>query len=237
MRDTLFMRDRATSTISLQPSQPSAEDTMIDLYTWKTPNGRKPAIALEELGLDYVLHPVDIGKDEQFLPDFVAVSPNSKIPAMVDRETGIALFESGAILQYLADKTGKLLPTRGAARYTALQWLNWQVGGVGPMFGQLGFFANRAKERIPLAIDRYLTESNRLLDVLERRLSQSAYVGGEEYGIADIAIYPWVVAAIVANPSLLDDARARRPSMDRWMSTLAARPAVAKGMSILQDAA
>src|ERR1700722_12570081 len=117
---------------------------MIDLYTWKTPNGRKPAIALEELQLDYVGHLVDISRDEQFLPEFVAVSPNSKIPAMVDRENGMTLFESGAILQYLAEKTGKLLPTSGAARYTTLQWLNWQVGGIGPMFGQLGFFANRA---------------------------------------------------------------------------------------------
>jgi GST-like protein len=209
---------------------------MIDLYTWKTPNGRKPAIALEELQLDYQVHAVDIGRDEQFLPDFVAISPNSKIPAMVDRENGLALFESGAILQYLADKTGKLLPTNGPARYTALQWLNWQVGGAGPMFGQLGFFANRAKERIPLAIDRYLTESNRLLDVLERRLSQSAHVGGDDYGIADIAIYPWVVAVITANPSLLGDARSRRPAMDRWMTQLAQRPAVIKGMNVLQDA-
>jgi GST-like protein len=210
---------------------------MIDLYTWKTPNGRKPVIALEELQLDYRAHAVDIGNDEQFLPDFVAISPNSKIPAMVDRESGLTLFESGAILQYLADKTGKLLPTSGTARYTALQWLNWQVGGVGPMFGQLGFFANRAKERIPLAIDRYLTESNRLLDVLEQRLSQSAHVGGDEYGIADIAIYPWVVAVITANPSLLSDARARRPAMDRWMTLLAKRPAVIKGMNVLQDGA
>jgi GST-like protein len=210
---------------------------MIDLYTWKTPNGRKPVIALEELQLDYRVHAVDIGNDEQFLPDFVAISPNSKIPAMVDRENGLTLFESGAILQYLADKTGKLLPTSGTARYTALQWLNWQVGGVGPMFGQLGFFANRAKEHLPLAIDRYLTESNRLLDVLEQRLSHSAYAGGDEYGIADIAIYPWVVAVITANPSLLGEARARRPAMDRWMTQLAARPAVIKGMNVLQDAA
>jgi GST-like protein len=209
---------------------------MIDLYTWKTPNGRKPVIALEELQLAYRVHAVDIGNDEQFLPDFVAISPNSKIPAMVDRENGLTLFESGAILQYLADKTGKLLPTGGTERYTALQWLNWQVGGVGPMFGQLGFFANRAKERIPLAIDRYLTESNRLLDVLEQRLSQSAYAGGDEYGIADIAIYPWVAAVITANPTLLGDARARRPAMDRWMTQLAARPAVIKGMNVLQDA-
>lgn len=206
---------------------------MIDLYTWKTPNGRKPAIALEELQLDYALHPVDIGRDEQFLPDFVALSPNSKIPAIADKDHGVTLFESGAILQYLADKTGKFLPTAGAARYTALQWLNWQVGGVGPMFGQLGFFANRAKEHLPFAVNRYLTETNRLLDVLERRLSQSAYAGGDDYGIADIAIYPWVVAAITANPTLLGDARARRPSMDRWMTALGARPGVIKGMNIL----
>lgn len=209
---------------------------MIDLYTWKTPNGRKPAIALEELQLDYVVHPVDISRDEQFLPEFVAVSPNSKIPAMVDRENGMTLFESGAILQYLAEKTEKLLPTSGAARYTTLQWLNWQVGGIGPMFGQLGFFANRAKERIPLAIDRYLTESNRLLDVLERRLSQSDYVGSDDYSIADIAIYPWVVAAIINNPTSLNDARTKRPSMDRWMTKLAERPGVIKGMNVLQVA-
>lgn len=209
---------------------------MIDLYTWKTPNGRKPVIALEELHLDYVVHPVDIGRDEQFQPSFVAVSPNSKIPAMVDRETAVTLFESGAILQYLAEKTGKLLPASGAARYSSLQWLNWQVGGVGPMFGQLGFFANRAKEKLPLAIDRYLTESNRLLDVLEHRLAQSAYVGNDDYSIADIAIYPWVVAVMATNPTLLGDARARRPSMDRWMTTLAGRPAVIKGMAVLQDA-
>jgi len=213
----------------------SNENAMIDLYTWKTPNGRKPVIALEELHLDYVVHPVDIGRDEQFLPGFVAVSPNSKIPAMVDREAAVTLFESGAILQYLAETTGKLLPASGKTRYSTLQWLNWQVGGVGPMFGQLGFFANRAKEKLPLAIDRYLIESNRLLDVLEHRLAQSAYVGNDDYSIADIAIYPWVVAVITANPTLLGDARERRPSMDRWMATLAERPAVIKGMAVLQD--
>lgn len=209
---------------------------MIDLYTWKTPNGRKPVIALEELQLEYTIHPVDISNDEQFLPSFVAVSPNSKIPAMVDRDTSITLFESGAILQYLGEKTGKLLPASGAARYSTLQWLNWQVGGVGPMFGQLGFFANRAKEKLPLAIERYLTESKRLLDVLELRLSHSTYAGSDDYSIADIAIYPWVVGAINANPTLLDDARSKRPSMDRWMMALAERPAVIKGMNVLQEA-
>ncbi|RDS79712.1 glutathione S-transferase family protein [Dyella monticola] len=210
---------------------------MIDLYTWKTPNGRKPAIALEEMHVDYVVHPVDIGRDEQFLPNFVALSPNSKIPAIVDQENNMTLFESGAILQYLADKTGRLLPTAGAARYTTLQWLNWQIGGVGPMFGQLGFFANRAKEHIPLAVNRYLTESNRLLDVLEQRLSQSAYAGSDDYSIADIAIYPWVVAAIASNRTLLGDARARRPAMDRWMTKLGERPSVIKGMNVLETPA
>lgn len=209
---------------------------MIDLYTWKTPNGRKPVIALEELQLSYEVHPVDIGKDEQFAPSFVRISPNSKIPAMVDQDNGLALFESGAILQYLADKTGKLLPASGAERYTTLQWLNWQVGGVGPMFGQLGFFANRAKEKLPLAIERYLTETRRLLDVLENRLQQSAYMGSDDYSIADIATYPWVAAALELNPTLLGDAREQRPAMDRWMTALAARPAVAKGMAVLKDA-
>jgi GST-like protein len=208
---------------------------MIDLYTWKTPNGRKPAIALEELGIPYALHPVDINGGEQFLPDFVALSANSKIPVIVDQDTGVSIFESGAILQYLAEVSGQLLPIHGQARYTVLQWLYWQMGGIGPMFGQLGFFANRAKERIPLAIDRYLTESNRLLDVLERRLSASTYVGCDEYSIADIAIYPWVVAVIANNPQLLGDARQQRPAMDRWMTVLAERPAVIKGMSILAD--
>jgi GSH-dependent disulfide-bond oxidoreductase len=206
---------------------------MIHLYTWKTPNGRKPAIALEELKLDYVLHPVDISNNQQFLADFVAISPNSKIPAMVDDAHDVSIFESGAILQYLAESTGKLLPASGPARYTTMQWLYWQVGGVGPMFGQLGFFANRAKEQIPLAIDRYLTESNRLLDVLERRLGESQYVGSEDYSIADIAIYPWVVSVMTNIPQLLGDATNTRPSLARWLANLAARPAVAKGMAIL----
>ena len=208
---------------------------MLHLYTWKTPNGRKPAIALEELQLDYVVHAVDINNEQQFMPEFVAISPNSKIPALVDDSNGLSVFESGVILEYLADRTGKLLPTSGAARYETLQWLYWQVGGLGPMFGQLGFFANRAKERIPLAIDRYLTESNRLLDVLERRLAASQYVGSDDYSIADIAIYPWVVSVISNIPQWLADAPATRPSLKRWMTSLASRPAVIKGMAVLND--
>ena len=210
---------------------------MIHLYTWKTPNGRKPAIALEELHLDYAVHAVDINQDQQFLPDFVAISPNSKIPALVDDTHGVRIFESGVILEYLADRTGKLLPTSGPARYETLQWLYWQVGGVGPMFGQLGFFANRAKEKLPLAIDRYLTESNRLLDVLEQRLAASQYVGSDDYSIADIATYPWVAAVMANNPQLLGDALVTRPSVNRWMVSLAARPAVIKGMAVLSDSA
>jgi GST-like protein len=208
---------------------------MLHLYTWKTPNGRKPAIALEELQLDYVVHAVDINNEQQFQPEFVAISPNSKIPALVDDANGLRIFESGVILEYLADTTGKLLPTSGAARYETLQWLYWQVGGLGPMFGQLAFFANRAKEKIPLAIDRYLTESNRLLDVLERRLAASQYVGSDDYSIADIAIYPWVVSVINNIPQLLGDLAATRPALKRWMDSLAARPAVIKGMAVLSD--
>ncbi|MFC4527203.1 glutathione S-transferase N-terminal domain-containing protein [Dyella halodurans] len=208
---------------------------MFHLYTWKTPNGRKPAIALEELQLDYVVHAVDINNEQQFQPEFVAISPNSKIPALVDDANGLKIFESGVILEYLADRTGKLLPTSGAARYETLQWLYWQVGGLGPMFGQLAFFANRAKEKIPLAIERYLTESNRLLDVLERRLAASPYVGSEDYSIADIAIYPWVVSVINNIPQLLGDLAATRPALKRWMDSVAARPAVVKGMAVLND--
>ncbi|WP_266181975.1 glutathione S-transferase N-terminal domain-containing protein [Dyella humicola] len=208
---------------------------MLHLYTWKTPNGRKPAIALEELQLDYVVHAVDINNQQQFLPDFVAISPNSKIPALADDSNGLKIFESGVILEYLADRTGKLLPSSGAARYETLQWLYWQVGGLGPMFGQLAFFANRAKEKMPIAIDRYLTESNRLLDVLERRLAASQYVGSDDYSIADIAIYPWVASVIANIPQLLGGLAATRPSLKRWMESLAARPAVVKGMAVLSD--
>lgn len=206
---------------------------MIHLYTWKTPNGRKPAIALEELGLEYVVHPVNIGADEQFAPAFLAISPNNKIPALVDDEAGVTLFESGAILEYLADKSGRLLPPGGPARYTALEWLYWQVGGVGPMFGQLGYFANRAPEKLPLAIGRYVDESARLLDVLEKRLAVSTYLGGDDYGIADIATYPWVMALMASAKDVLPDIRAGRPSVARWIGAIHARPAVRKGMAVL----
>ncbi len=205
---------------------------MIHLYTWKTPNGRKPAIALEELGLAYEVHAVDIGNDEQFAPDFLKISPNNKIPAIVDDEAGVTLFESGAILQYLADKTGRLLPRSGPERYTALQWLYWQVGGVGPMFGQLGFFL-RAEENVPMAIERYSQETLRLLDVLDARLAISAHLGGREFGIADIATYPWTKAAVDQFGDALPGMLEGRAHVARWLDALAGRPSVRKGMAIL----
>ncbi|MBS7455522.1 glutathione S-transferase N-terminal domain-containing protein [Coralloluteibacterium stylophorae] len=211
---------------------------MIDLYTWKTPNGRKVPIALEELGLEYRVHPVDIGADAQFAPGFLAISPNNKIPAIVDDDGPggeVAIFESGAILTYLAEKTGALLPGAGAARYVALQWLHWQIGGLGPMLGQLGFFAVRSKEKAPLAVDRFTDEANRLLDVLERRLADSRYLGGDDYGIADIAAYPWMQAAGTMLAEALSAPFERRPATARWLEEVGARPAVRKGMRVLED--
>jgi GST-like protein len=205
---------------------------MIHLYTWKTPNGRKPAIALEELGLAYDVHAVDIDNDEQFTPAFLKLSPNNKIPAIVDDETGVTLFESGAILEYLADKTGRLLPRSGPERYAALQWLYWQVGGVGPMFGQLGFFI-RSSEKIPVALARYSAETLRLLDVLEKRLAVSAFLGGADFGIADIATYPWLSRAVSRYGEVLPGMLEGRAHVSRWFDTLASRPSVRKGMAIL----
>ncbi len=211
---------------------------MITLYTWKTPNGRKPAIMLEETGLAYEVHPVDISADEQFDPAFLAFSPNNKIPALVDHDGPggvLTLFESGAILTYLADKTGQLLPPSGQARWDALAWLHWQIGGLGPMLGQFGFFAVRSKEKAPLAIERFTQEGERLLGVMERRLNRVAYLGGAEYGIADIATYPWVAAARSAMGGALDPAFARSPAIEAWLRRVGDRPAVRKGMAVLED--
>src|SRR5208337_3912496 len=162
---------------------------MIELYTWTTPNGRKASIMLEEVGLPYRVHPVNIGRQEQFDPAFVAISPNSKIPTIVDNDAPggpLSVFESGAILIYLAEKSGRLLASGGAERYKALEWLNWQMGGIGPMFGQLGFYAIRSTEKSALAIERFTEESQRLLAVIDRRLQESAYLAGDDYSIADI---------------------------------------------------
>ncbi len=208
---------------------------MIDLYTWGTPNGRKVSIMLEELGLAYTVHPVNIGREEQFEPKFLAISPNNKIPAIVDPDAPggpLSLFESGAILTYLAEKTGRFLAPSGPARYHALEWLYWQVGGLGPMFGQLGFFAVRSSEKAPLAIQRFTDEAERLLGVMELRLSGAAYLAGDDYSIADIASYPWALAATTTLAPALVGVIEDKPDFQRWLRNVGARPAVQRGMAI-----
>jgi len=203
---------------------------MIDLYTWTTPNGRKISIMLEELGLPYRVHAINIGKDDQFKPEYIKINPNSKIPSIVDPEgpdgKPIAMMESGAILVYLADKTGKLLAKSGRARYDALQWLMFQMGGVGPMFGQTHHFLRAAKEQVPYAIERYGKETRRLYGVLNEHLKDHAYLAGE-YSIADIATYPWVSRHEWHKVDLNDFAHVKR-----WFDAISARPAVKKGMDV-----
>ena len=202
---------------------------MIDLYTFTTPNGRKPAILLEELKLPYSIHKIDIGKGEQFSPEFIAINPNSKIPAIIDRDTDITVFESGAILIYLAEKTGKFLPKEGAERVRVIEWLMFQMASVGPMFGQLGHFRNAAPEQIPYAIARYKKETLRLLGVLEHQLVDKPYIA-VDYSIADMATYPWVVATTSPYMGLSLE---EFPNVQRWIKTMESRPAVQKGMAIL----
>ena len=202
---------------------------MIELHTWSTPNGRKVSVMLEEVGLPYSVHPVNIAKDEQFRPEFLAISPNNRIPAIVDPDGPggrFSLFESGAILIYLGEKTGKLIPQDPAARYTALQWLMWQMGGLGPMLGQTHHFLRAAKEEVPYAINRYKTETRRLYGVLDKRLAQAEYLAGE-YSIADIACYPWVARHEWHQVELSDFANVRR-----WYDAIGVRPAVQRGMKV-----
>ena len=190
---------------------------------------------LEELGIDYAVSPVDLGKLEQFSADFSAISPNNKIPAMVDTESGaspVVIFESGAILTYLADKSGQFLATQGQARYNALEWLHWQTSNLGPVLGQLGFFAVRSQEKAPLAITRFTEETDRLLTVLETQLKAHPYVAGEEYSIADMACYPWVFAATGYLKEVLKDSLDAKPAIHRWLQDIGARPAVQCGMAI-----
>jgi GST-like protein len=205
---------------------------MIDLYTWGTPNGRKVSIMLEECGLAYRTHKVDIGKGDQFREEFVSINPNSKIPAILDYDgpngKPLKLFESGAILIYLAGKCGRFLPAGTRAKYKALQWLMFQMGGVGPMFGQAHHFLRAAKEPIPYAIDRYTKETRRLYSVLDRRLKHAAFLA-EEYSIADIATYPWVARHEWHKVELVDF-----PHVKRWFDTISARPAVVRGMAVPQ---
>ena len=209
---------------------------MIDLYSWATPNGHKAHIMLEETGLPYRLHKVDIGKGEQFRPEFLAINPNSKIPAIVDQDgpdgRPLTLFESGAILIYLAEKSGKFLPSDKRRRYDVLQWLMFQMASIGPMYGQAWHFRSVAPERIPYAVDRYTNEVTRLLRVMEQRLKESAYLGDKEYSIADIAAWPWVKGSEKYGQDMRDF-----PHVARWIATIAERPAVQRGLNALLKAA
>ncbi len=203
---------------------------MIDLYTWSTPNGRKVSIMLEELGLEYRTHAINIGKGDQFRPHYVKINPNSKIPSIVDPAgpdgKPVAMMESGAILIYLAGKTGKLLPESIRARYEALEWLMFQMGGVGPIFGQVHHFLRAAKEAVPYSIERYVKETRRLYGVLNDRLKDHEYLAGE-YSIADIATYPWT-ARYEWHKTRLED----YPHVKRWFDAISARPAVQRGMKV-----
>ena len=207
---------------------------MLEVWSWPTPNGHKVHIAVEELGLQYRLVPVNIGQGEQFRPEFLAITPNHRIPAIVDPEgpggKPLALFESGAILIYLAEKHGRLIPRDPAARYICLQWLMFQMGGVGPMFGQYGHFNNYAPEKIPYAMTRYANEVRRLHAVLEKRLAQAEYLAGDEYSIADIATFPWL-----RFPERRGIDFNEFPSVKRWFAAIEARPAVQRGVAILSD--
>ena len=210
---------------------------MITLYTWTTPNGRKISILLEELGIPYQIKSINLQKNEQFEPEFLKVAPNNKIPAIVDDEAeggALSIFESGVILTYLAEKHGQFLGTTIAERYKTLEWLYWQISAVGPIFGQLGFFAVRSPEKSPLAIQRFVEESDRLLGVLDRQLSISTYVAGENYTIADIAIYPWIFAAKTFLKDALKESFANKPALARWLALVESRPAVQRGMQIPQ---
>ncbi|MFQ5682606.1 MAG: glutathione S-transferase N-terminal domain-containing protein [Candidatus Binatia bacterium] len=203
---------------------------MIDLYTWKTPNGRKVSIMLEEVGLPYHVHPIDLKNGEQFKPEFLSIGPNNKIPAIVDHEgpdgRPYSLFESGAILMYLAEKTDKLMSKEARARFVVTQWLMFQMGGVGPIFGQAHHFLRSAPEKVFYAIERYRKETRRLYGVMDRRLTDQEFLAGD-YSIADIATYPWV-ARYEYHEVRLEEF----PHVRRWFDTVSARPAVQRGMEV-----
>lgn len=208
---------------------------MIDLYTWPTPNGHKVHILLEECGLPYAVHAVDIGAGEQFEPRFLEISPNNKVPAIVDSDgpdgRPISLFESGAILVYLAGKTGKFLPKTTRGRYEVLQWLMFQMGGLGPLLGQAHHFRIYAPEKIEYAVNRYTNEAKRLYSVLERQLARTgAFLAGREYSIADMACWPWVRSHENQGVDLAD-----YPQVKRWYEAIGARPAVQRAITVLAD--
>jgi len=209
----------------------------LDVYSWPTPNGHKIHIMVEELGVPYNAIPINITKGDQFEPKFLAINPNNKIPALVDNDVEgepVKVFESGAILIYLAEKYGKFLPKSGKARYEVIEWVMWQMGGIGPMLGQVNHFKRYAPEKIEYAINRYANEGKRLIGVLEKQLGKSTYVAGEEYSIADMAILPWVRQFTFDNLELkVED----YPNYKRWHDLLNARPAVQRGLTILTEAA
>ncbi len=207
---------------------------MIEVYSWPTPNGHKVHVMLEECGLPYRAIPVNIGAGEQFAPSFLAISPNNKIPALTDPDgpdgAPISVFESGAILLYLAGKTGRFLPEATRQRYEVLQWLMFQMGGLGPMLGQAHHFRIYAPENVPYAIERYTNEAKRLYSVLDRRLAKSRYVGGPAYSIADIAVFPWLRSWKQQGIDWND-----HPHVKGWFDEIAARPAVVRGVEVLAD--
>jgi GSH-dependent disulfide-bond oxidoreductase len=207
---------------------------MLDLYTWTTPNGYKTTIMLEETGLPYRLHAVDLGALDQQKPEFLAKNPNGKIPVLVDPDAAggpLTIFESGAILIYLAEKSGRFLPTEPRARALTIQWLMFQMSQVGPMIGQTGHFVNQAPEKIPYAIQRFVGESVRIIEVLETALRDHDFLAGD-YGIADIATYPWIAAAWGPFKGMMPDKIAALGGVQRWLDRVGARPAVQRGMAL-----
>jgi len=205
---------------------------MIDLYTWQTPNGRKVSIMLEEIGLDYKVFPINISKDEQFQPHFLEVSPNNRIPAIVDKDNNnFSLFESGAILMYLAEKSGKLINKSNTDEYyRTIEWLMWQMGGVGPMFGQVHHFVKYNKGKSEYAEERYSKEARRLYGVMDKRLNKNQYISGKEYSIADISIWPWTARFDWQEIDLNDF-----PNVARWYKEMIDRPAVQRGWLVPQN--
>ena len=209
-------------------------NTTIDVFSWPTPNGHKVHIMLEECGLPYRAHPINIGKGDQFAPEFLAISPNNKIPAITDPDgpdgQPISLFESGAILVYLAGKTGQFMPQGDRERYDVLQWLMFQMGGVGPMLGQAHHFRLYAPEKLPYAIERYTNEAKRLYGVIDKQLAKHRFIAGKSYSIADIAIFPWL-RSWQNQGIVLDD----YPHLKKWFEGIAERPAVQRGVKVLAD--
>jgi GST-like protein len=207
---------------------------MIEVFTWPTPNGHKVHVMLEECGLPYRAIPVNIGAGDQFKPEFLAISPNNKIPALTDPDgpdgKPISLFESGAILVYLAAKTGRFMPASDREKFEVLQWVMFQMGGVGPMLGQAHHFRLYAPEKVPYAIERYSNEAKRLYSVIDRRLAQSRFLGGKEYSIADIATFPWLRSWQNQGVTLSD-----YPHLERWFNAIDARPAVQRGVKVLAE--